>query len=102
MEIMDVDAAAERGVSCWLLPAAWFDLTADGSATVLETNLTLNRRIRDRMSGGVGGRRGQPRLLPDPKAHVPARSRKRPILLKILKILLATAGELIRMASSVR
>jgi hypothetical protein len=32
---------------------------------VLETNLTLNRRIRNRMSGGVGGRRGQPRLLPD-------------------------------------
>jgi hypothetical protein len=25
----------------------------------------MNRRIRNRMSGGVGGRRGQPRLLPD-------------------------------------
>ena len=55
----------ERGVTCWLRPAAWFDLTADGSATVLETNLTLNRRILNRMSCGVGGRRGQPRLLPD-------------------------------------
>src|SRR5690606_3170676 len=25
----------------------------------------MNRRMRTRMSGGVGGRRGQPRLLPD-------------------------------------
>ena len=26
----------------------------------------MNRRIRNRTYGGVGGRRGQPRLLPDP------------------------------------
>ena len=26
----------------------------------------MNRRMRNRTSGGVGGRRGQPRLLPDP------------------------------------
>ena len=25
----------------------------------------MNRRMRNRTSGGVGGRRGQPRLLPD-------------------------------------
>ena len=27
--------------------------------------LKLNRRVRNRSHGGVGGRRGQPRLLPD-------------------------------------
>ena len=26
----------------------------------------MNRRVRNRTHGGVGGRRGQPRLLPDP------------------------------------
>src|ERR1700691_1606955 len=29
----------------------------------------MNRRMRNRTSGGVGGRRGKPRLLPDPKSQ---------------------------------
>jgi hypothetical protein len=32
----------------------------------------MNRRMRNRKSGGVGGRRGKPRLLPDPFFIFPA------------------------------
>jgi hypothetical protein len=31
----------------------------------------MNRRIRNRMCGGVGGRRGRPLLLPDEDAALP-------------------------------
>ncbi|MDP2883396.1 MAG: FlgD immunoglobulin-like domain containing protein [Ignavibacteria bacterium] len=31
----------------------------------------MNRRIRNRTYGGVGGRRGQPRLLPDTERPIP-------------------------------
>ncbi|MGC1455676.1 MAG: hypothetical protein WA946_10870, partial [Nitrospirota bacterium] len=36
----------------------------------------MNRRIRNRTYGGVGGRRGRPRLLPDQRLKLAAKERK--------------------------
>jgi hypothetical protein len=57
----------ERRVSGWLLSAIGLGLPTGRSAMVLDESLTLNRRIRNRTSGDVGGRLGfNPHLLPDP------------------------------------
>jgi len=55
--------AHERSVSDSLLSKPGVD-PFDGSAPSFSERL-VNRRVRNRTHGGVGGRRGQPRLLPD-------------------------------------
>ena len=53
----------------------------------------MNRRIRNRTSGGVGGRRGQPLLLPDPASGKWLTGRQQPVVL-VLGNAVAFAGSL--------
>ena len=70
--------AHERGAAHRLLPQTWSCLP-DGGGPMADSearaSVFMNRRIRNRTSGGVGGRRGwkHPRLLPDSQPSWPCR-----------------------------
>ena len=55
--------AHESGVPQILVRSTRLDLASGHPAA--PSRCIMNRRMRNRTSGGVGGRRGQPRLLPD-------------------------------------